>query len=149
MVLTVLAESTESEEQKIYSDATVDDAFADNSILVVLSNEASLDNLGTEKLNFTESNLKNVRDLTSSRGKQIKAMVDERNNASLAERMFTRDPNADEIAEYHQVVCIELKERGKDKVLEAIKLLEQRKEYVSRLQANRTNHNNPRAESTL
>ena len=44
--------------------------------------------------------------------------------------MLTSDPNAEEIANYREVLCIELAERGKDKVLEAIALLEKLDEVL-------------------
>lgn len=116
--------AVDNEEEKVYSNATIDDAFADNYIMVVLNNQASLEYLQTEKADFLGLEAASVESFTSPRGKQVKAMMDERSNASLTERMLTSDPNAEEIANYREVLCIELAERGKDKVLEAIALLE-------------------------
>ncbi len=128
--ISVLADDSSTEEQKIYSNATMEDAFADNYIMVVLNNEASLDYLQTEKIDFSEIKTARIESFTSPRGKDIKAMVDERKNASLMERLFTGDTNAEEISRYREVLCIELEERGKDKVLEAIALLEQREDVL-------------------
>ena len=115
----VSAEGEFVAEQKVYCSATMNDAFADDSILVVLNNEASLEYLETEKVDFPEVKYKRVRELTGASRKRIKSIIEERKNTSLVERMLTSDPNAHEIAEYHHVVCIELEERGKEKVLES------------------------------
>ena len=47
--ISVLANDSAAEEQKIYCNATMEDAFADNYIMVVLNNEASLKCLETEE----------------------------------------------------------------------------------------------------
>ena len=43
LALTAFADKAMKMEQKVYCGVTMDDAFADDSILVVLKNEASLD----------------------------------------------------------------------------------------------------------
>lgn len=108
----------------------MENEFADNRVMVVLTNEASLNYLQTETFETQELSVGHIESFTSPRGKQIKAMVDERKNASLAERLFTSDPNADEIADYREVLCIELEERSKEKVLEVIAILEQREDVL-------------------
>lgn len=98
--------------------------------MVVLTNEASLNYLQTETFTVPGFKVRGVESFTSPKGKRIKTMVEERKNESLVERLFTYDPNADEIAGYREVLCIELEERGKEKVLEAIALLEQREDVL-------------------
>ena len=130
MVFTAYAEGAESGEKKIYCNATLENEFAEDRIMVVLSNEASLEYLQTETMDFPELKQVNIKRFTDTRGKQIKTMMDERKNASLTVRIFTSDANAEEIADYREVLCIELAEHGKDKVLEAIALLEQREDVL-------------------
>lgn len=125
----VLAEN-QQEEQKIYCNATIADAFDDQSILVVFNNPSSLEYIQTGEPHFPELKLKNMQDLTKDRGQRIKAMVEKRETASLVERVFTADPNAEEISGYRQIIHIELEDRGKEKVLEAIALLEQRDDVL-------------------
>ena len=117
-------------EQKVYSQATLDDAFADNRILVMLTNEASLSYLETGAAHFPELQHKSARNLSAFKGKQVRSMIEERNNTTLTERILSGDPNAEEIAQFHQLLCIELEDRGKDKVLEAIAVLQKRDDVL-------------------
>lgn len=130
LAFSATAESAKNKEQKIYSNATIEDEFADDSVMVVLKNEASLTYLDTQKIDFPEIKQKSIRNISQSKGKRVQAMIAERNNASLMERMFTEDPHAEEVSTYQQVLCIKLEERGKEKVLEAIALLEQREDVL-------------------
>lgn len=100
-----LSVTAKSKEHKAYCNATMEEEFADDRILVVLSNKASLENLETGNVDFSEIKPKGARNLTSNHGQRVKTMVAERKKASLIERAFTSDPNANEVAEYHQVVC--------------------------------------------
>ena len=129
MICSVFAEQIQREE-KTFSQATVKDAFVDNHVVVVLNNEASLDFLQTEEIDFSEVKHKNIRNISNAKGKRIEAMIETRKNASLAERIFTSDPNAEKISGYQQVLCIELEEHSKENVLEAIALLEKREDVL-------------------
>lgn len=74
----IVPESTNNAEQKVYSTATLDDAFADNRILVILTNEASLNYLETGTVQFPELLHKSARNLSTFKGKQVRRMVVER-----------------------------------------------------------------------
>ena len=98
--LAVFADSMNLAEQKVYSHATLDDAFADNRILIMLTNEASLSYLETGTVHFPELQYKSARNLSTYKEKQVRNMVAERDKSTLTERLLSGDPNADEIAQY-------------------------------------------------
>ena len=76
LALPVTAESAKNKEQKIFSHATMEDKFADDSVMVVLKNEASINYLDTQKIDFPEIKQKSIRNISQSKGKQVRAMVE-------------------------------------------------------------------------
>lgn len=124
-------------EEKVYSEATLDDDFADNRILVVLKNGASLDFKNHDVLDFSDIGCKSVRSMSTGREATIKSEV-----AVLAEMAKTdilhksikniaREENSDiDLLSYHKIMCLELAEPGKENVLSAIKILEQRDDII-------------------
>lgn len=62
----VFAEQMQREE-KTFSQATIEDKFVDNHVVVVLNNETSLGLLQTQEIDFSEVKYKN-----SVRAKQVK-----------------------------------------------------------------------------
>lgn len=124
-------------EEKVYSEATLDDDFADNRILVVLKNGASLDFKNHDALDFSDIGCKSVRSMSTGREATIKSEV-----AVLAEMAKTdilhknikniaREEHSDiDLLSYHKIMCLELAEPGKENVLSAIKILEQRDDII-------------------
>ncbi len=124
-------------EEKVYSKATLEDDFADNRILVVLKNGASLDFKEHNTLDFSDIDCKSVRSMSTGRETAVKAEV-----AVLAEMAKTdilhksikniaREENSDiDLLSYHKIMCLELAEPGKENVLSAIKILEQRDDII-------------------
>lgn len=64
--------SVEAEEEKIYCDATLDDDFEDDSVIVMLKNDVSLELDDYDKYDFSEVNAEKVEDLTSYTVESIK-----------------------------------------------------------------------------
>ena len=124
-------------EEKVYSKATLEDDFADNRILVVLKNGASLDFKEHNTLDFSDIDCKSVRSMSTGRETTVKAEV-----AVLAEMAKTdilhkniknivREEHSDiDLLSYHKIMCLELAEPGKENVLSAIKILEQRDDII-------------------
>lgn len=124
-------------EEKVYSKATLEDDFADNRILVVLKNGASLDFKNHDVLDFSDIGCKSVRSMSTGREATIKSEV-----AVLAEMAKTdilhkniknivREEHSDiDLLSYHKIMCLELAEPGKENVLSAIKILEQRDDII-------------------
>lgn len=130
MILLATAENSTVDEKKVYCNASANDVFAEDTILVVLNNAASLENIQYESADFSEINPKEVHDLSQAKGTRIKKMLEARKKTPLIERILSKDPNADEISSYQQVLCITLAEKGKQAVLAAIELLEQREDIL-------------------
>lgn len=63
---------TSSGEEKVYCNATTEDEFADNRVMVVLSNDASLDFNIYEAADFSEIDCAAVDDLSEASGKKYR-----------------------------------------------------------------------------
>lgn len=123
-----------SKEEKIYSTATLEDDFADNRVLVVLTNEASvsLQNYGLS--DFSEINCNRVSNLTQSATDLVQAELRGEDPATLysvdsGTVTFDSFFDVDEDS-FNRVLCIELTETGKDKVLEAMDALMERDDIL-------------------
>lgn len=120
-------------EEKILCDATVEDDFEDDSIIVVFKNSKSLKlNAHTTK-SFPEISSDSVKDLTSytkskvlnQRNKKMQAkMYSEHEVLSSNDEMYV-DENM-----FHQIVKIDLKVKSKENVLKCIKKLETRQDVL-------------------
>lgn len=121
-------------EEKIYCTATLDSDFADDSVIVVMTNSASLAFKEYRAADFSEIDCKSVQNLTDrldsimqakvngyTDTSQINVSLDIANSASFKEL----DPQ-----KYTKILNIELKESGKANVLSAIKLLEKRSDIL-------------------
>ena len=100
-------------DNKVYCSATIDDAFDDDSILVVLDKGISELNKAHEKSFFGNVAIKNVVDLSAALNE---------NATTNASQSFTY-ATANE--EFRQIIKLELPVKGKENVLKAIKALEQ------------------------
>lgn len=121
-------------ESKHYSTATLDDNFDEDSVLVVMSNAASLENLEFKKEDFGEIDCKSIKNITQTTTDIVSAKrsgnkITEQRSISSEYATFSDfyDINT---AEFHQILSIELEEPGKDNVLAAIKKLEQRSDVL-------------------
>ena len=127
VIIPVSATTEANDSEKIYCNATIDDNFAPDSLLVVLNNETSLKIKTYSKSDFSEIKAKNVSHITtfseSRAQKAIKSV-----EAAVASRSTFVTVDAIDLSKYKQVLCIELDDTGKDKVLDAIKELEKRDE---------------------
>ncbi len=128
-------------EKKIYSNATIKDDFADDSVIVVFKESASDYNRIFTANDFSEVKCKKVDDLT----RFTRESIAEKKAEKVAELEKTRAyssgkteiSNEEIIKEYNinvenfqNSLCLELEEKGKDKVLEAIKTLEKRDDII-------------------
>ena len=119
--INVLAIAPKYYERKIYSDLTLDDEFCDSSIIVVLdkynSNFKGIEKKVKDKLSGVIE-MQSIKDLTAFPDNYM----DGQNNIDINE--------APQLAEYYkeksfrQILHIELKEKGKQNVLNAIKRVE-------------------------
>ena len=121
---------TSGGEEKVYCNATIEDDFAENRVMVVLSHEASLkfDTYGAA--DFSEINCAAVRDMSQASGAKIQAKVAEVKEAAVSRSISLETVDVSGIDTYNQVLCLELKESGKDNVLAVIDELMQRDDVI-------------------
>lgn len=105
-------------EEVVYSTATIEDEFADNRIIILLNNEASKRNAAYSVSDFSEIAPAKVENLTADM------------YAHLALKQQTTKA-IDEFREtINHVLCIELAAPGKQNVLNAIKVLQKREDFL-------------------
>lgn len=122
-----------SSEEKIYCNATIDDDFAEDRILVVLSNDASLSTLSYNETHFSEFSCTDVTNLTEFSTNLVRAQlakVDIAEQYQLSDAVTFGDFYQVDTDSFHQVLCLTLKDPGKDQVLSAIDDLMQREDVI-------------------
>lgn len=120
-------------EQKIFSIATINENFAEGRVLVVLKNEASLSLSEFSRSSFPEVKTASVQNLTQASTRIVNEKL--RNPSSTATFSVSSDTITFEDFDintetFHQILCINLEESGKEAVLKAIKVLEQRDDIL-------------------
>ena len=117
-------------EPKVYSTATLEDDFADNRVVVVLNNAASLKLKTYTAADFPEIQCKSVEDLSTASAARVSAKLRGENVAEVfgakSESVVFSDFYEVNVQEYNQILCLTLPTAGKQNVLAAIKLLMQR-----------------------
>lgn len=117
-------------EQKLFSAATLEADFADNHVLVVLNNKASLKFKEYSPADFKEVKCAAVSDLTSGKKKQVETKVNDFKSSVSTMSAESRATAVEEINEYNQIICLELADKGKENVLAAIKALQSRDDVM-------------------
>ena len=134
----------EAEEEKIYCDATLDDDFADDSVIVMLKNDVSLELNDYDKYDFNEVNAEKVEDLTSYTVETIQeqrlqlnslsvnstATIDEAINDEIVDDYEDESGNNNDYSSFHQIIKLDLKTKSKQAVLDAIDVLEDRDDVL-------------------
>ena len=133
----VYAEGATEAEEKVACNATLEDEFADNRVMVVLDNETSLavDQFSTSM--FSGVRCKEVQSLTTAKEAKVQEKMSDitvklnevavaRNAAEIVttENVMKIAATDEYLNSYKQVLCIELEESGKQKVLDTIAELE-------------------------
>ena len=117
-------------EPKVFSNATLDDDFADNRVMVVLNNAASLKLKTYTAADFPEIGCASVNDLSTATAARVSAKLRGENVAEVfgakSESVVFSDFYEVDTTTYNQILCLTLPTAGKQNVLEAIKLLMQR-----------------------
>ncbi len=120
----VYAENEMLIEEKIYSNATIDDEFADNRVLVVMNNQASLQFNQYGNGDFDEISCKSVSNLSAATEVKVKA-----ESACFDTNHSVRSRNI-RINTFNKILCIELENTGKENVLRAIQELQKRDDII-------------------
>lgn len=117
-------------EPKVYSTVSLDDNFADNRVMVVLNNAASLKLKTYTAADFPEIQCASVNDLSTATAARVSAKLRGENVAEVfgakSESVVFSDFYEVNSTTYNQILCLTLPTAGKQNVLEAIKLLMQR-----------------------
>ena len=122
--------STSGAEQKVYSTATLAHNFSENHVLVVMTNQASLSFQDLDASDFSEVKIKSVKNLMPYTENRIKEKVALEKSAALSTTIDTESLTTVSTKDYHQIFRLELNNPGKENVLAAIKILEQRSDVL-------------------
>ncbi|MCL2763069.1 MAG: S8 family serine peptidase, partial [Treponema sp.] len=119
------------DEGKIYSNATLQDSFAEDRVLIVLKKSASMDFRTYTPEDFPELNGVQVRDLS----KRTMTVVQEQLQAQKTgdwSRLTKRIAHGMlvDVNKFRQILCLDLPIQSKENVLQTIKLLEQRDDIM-------------------
>ena len=103
-------------------------SFKDNSVIVFMTNEASLSKFQYNTSDFSAINCKSVTNLSHYTTEKVEMLLSK--NTELTNQTSDNDELHSELetvdlSMFNQVLCLELEQTGKDNVMEAIKLLEQ------------------------
>ena len=79
----VLAGTQNDNKQTAYDNSELEGDFADNRVLVILNNHASLDYLETGYIDFPEVNARKIDSITKFSGEQIQELIAIRDNSSF------------------------------------------------------------------
>ena len=124
---------TESEE-KVFCNASLADDFADNQVIVIMKNTASLKFNEYTAADFPEISCSKVVDLMPSMTKSAQSIVFQTEAANM--RGTNSIDNISDLGykidlnDYHQTLCLEIANPGKQNVLAAVKALEARSDIL-------------------
>ena len=129
------------------NDISLDENFCDDSVIVVLKNEKSMELDTYHVSDFSEINPKYIRDLTSDTVDTIQneyisvhnefvSIVSDNDTVFLSDELGQQaldsiDENIkDEYSDFHQTLCITLNKHDKQNVLDAIETLQKRNDVL-------------------
>ena len=144
-------------DQKVYSAATIEDDFADNALLIVLSKRETRKFKTYTKNDFEGINIAKVDNLTASTAETVKTkleastamsqsadnsmgktlpiidvsgITDDANNNSTNDVSSLEKMTDEKVESFRSILYIELADKGKEKVLAAIKRLESNEDFL-------------------
>ena len=122
-----------SDIEKVYCSATLDDEFSDNEVMIVLTNDASLEYIEHEytPADFPMIGCVEVSDLSTGATEKVKAQLrgDPKPTPTRpGEAWFYEDRD---LTQFHRILCLKLDKESKLNVLFVVKLLEHRDDIRS------------------
>lgn len=117
-------------EPKVLNTATLENQFADNRVIIVLNNKASLNFKDYSTKDFQEIECVAVQDLSTGKRKQVQEKVMSYKNSVSTMSAEGKATAVEEINKYNQIICLELAASGKENVLKAIKVLQARDDVL-------------------
>ncbi|MBQ8382999.1 MAG: S8 family serine peptidase [Clostridia bacterium] len=122
------AENDALVEEEINNNAILENEFADNRVMVVMSNEASLQFNQYDANDFSEIGCNRVSNLSTASEAKVKTASEKVSGASESKSI---NPTSDiDITNYNQVLCLELEHAGKENVLQVIQELQKRDDVI-------------------
>lgn len=129
------------------NDISLDENFCDDSVIVALKNDTSMELDTYHVSDFSEVNPKHIRDLTSDTVDTIQneyisvhnefvSIVSDNDTVFLSDELGQQaldsiDENIkDEYSDFHQTLCITLNKHDKQNVLDAIETLQKRNDVL-------------------
>jgi len=121
-------------EQKIPCTATIDESFAEDRILVVMTNEASLSGKTYKTFDFSEIPCKNISNLTPTttaiaNGKK-NGVPFEKTAVGILSNLQEETYHDFSVEKFHKIFSLELNVASKENVLNAIKEIEKRDDVL-------------------
>ena len=118
---------TEDVEKLIVCDATLNDDFLDNSVIIVLKNNISLQFNKYNCDDFNEINCTKVDDLTKYSVELLKNQIIAERTGDWSKIQKHKDTNMlIDANTFHRILCLTISNPGKENVLKAIRKLEKR-----------------------
>ena len=116
-------------EEKIYVNVNEEEDFSDSTVLVVMSHDASMNLKEYSADDFSEADAKGIIDLAAATREKATVQL-EKLNYAFKTRTAIDTENFNTFQDYNHVICLELEETGKDKVIEAIEKLQKRDDVI-------------------
>jgi len=121
-------------EEKVFCTATLEDNFADDQVIVIMKNTTSLEFNEYSAVDFPEISCSNVVNLMPSVTRiaeftLCKAEASDMRGTNLVNNISDLGYKID-LNDYHQTLCLEITNPGKQNVLAAIKALETRTDIL-------------------
>jgi hypothetical protein len=129
MNLSVFAEILTAETENISCGFTLDDDFADDCVLVVLTQEESIKFKEYTPTDFSEIGCKNIKGLATTKFNKGKNAVESIACAVNSNKEPIIDKSLD-LSNYNNILCLELENPGKQNVLDAITELKKRDDVL-------------------
>ena len=121
--------SAKTADEKVYSQATMDDDFSGKGILIVLTSEATKRFKTYSPDDFPFASVAEVRNLTSTKAEAIQAAMCEDgtvNRRSTSSHEYSEE----DIEEFKSILYLELEYDSKENVLSLIKQLEKNEDFL-------------------
>ena len=105
--------------EKVYCEASLEDDFTDDAVMIVLTNEASLEFVDYTLEDFREIGCVEIQDLSSAKGNKIKAQLNGEPPAGTGMMYGPFD-----VTKFRRILYLKLGAPGKANVLAAIRILQ-------------------------
>lgn len=121
----IASASSASNNETIKSSATVENDFADNRVIVILTQEASLSFIDYTPEDFSEVDCKSVFCVTTAINSMAKEAIENIHRSVTKGENLIVSTNLD-LSDFRNMICLEINNAGKKNVINAISSLQKR-----------------------